>query len=171
MNQAFIGIGSNINNPNYRIFKVLKQLNHSKEITIVKKSSIYSSRPMGPQFQPNYSNIVIEIITSLEPSELLVFLKKLEKVHNRKTTKRLTWDPMIFSLSLFSCSEVGYAIIPWSKSRDSRLIDALKTKKQTKHIMLKQICDLGIRVVIPSVGGQVVTGLTYPKLLLFRVSK
>ena len=58
---------------------------------------------MGPQFQPNYSNIVIEIITSLEPSELLVFLKKLEKVHNRKTTKR--WGPRSIDLDILIYSD------------------------------------------------------------------
>ena len=65
MNQVFIGIGSNINHPYFRIYSVLKQINRIKSTRIVKKSSLYETKPLGPQSQPNFINAVIKIETNL----------------------------------------------------------------------------------------------------------
>ena len=88
MNQVYLGIGSNKNHPYFRINTVLKQINRIKSTNIVKKSSLYVTKPLGPQAQPNFINSVIEIRTNLKPIELLYELQNLEKLHNRKKTKR-----------------------------------------------------------------------------------
>ena len=88
MNQVYLGIGSNKNHPYFRINTVLKQINRIKSTNIVKKSSLYVTKPLGPQAQPNFINCVIEIRTNLEPLALLYELQNLERVHNRKKTKR-----------------------------------------------------------------------------------
>ena len=87
MNQVFIGIGSNKNHPYFRIYSVLKQINRIQSTSIVKKSSLYETKPLGPQSQPNFINAVVEIKTKLNPHELLRELQRLEKEHNRKKTK------------------------------------------------------------------------------------
>ena len=48
--------------------------------------------------QPNFINAVIEIKTELEPNELLKELQNLEKLHNRKKTKR--WGPRSIDLDI-----------------------------------------------------------------------
>ena len=98
MNQVYLGIGSNKNHPYFRIYTVLKQINRIKSTNIVKKSSLYITKPLGPQAQPNFINSVIEIRTSLEPIDLLDELQNLERLHNRKKTKR--WGPRSMDIDI-----------------------------------------------------------------------
>tara|TARA_B100001559_G_C16300515_1_gene529378 strand:- start:203 stop:658 length:456 start_codon:yes stop_codon:yes gene_type:complete len=98
LNQVFIGIGSNKNHPYFRIYSVLKQINRIQSTSIVKKSSLYETKPLGPQSQPNFINAVVEIKTKLNPHELLRELQRLEKEHNRKKTKK--WGPRSIDLDI-----------------------------------------------------------------------
>jgi 2-amino-4-hydroxy-6-hydroxymethyldihydropteridine diphosphokinase len=98
LNQVYLGIGSNKNHPYFRINTVLKQINRIKSTNIVKKSSLYVTKPLGPQAQPNFINSVIEIRTSLEPIDLLDELQNLERLHNRKKTKR--WGPRSMDIDI-----------------------------------------------------------------------
>ena len=59
MNQVYLGIGSNKNHPYFRINTVLKQINRIKSTNIVKKSSLYVTKPLGPQAQPDLINYKI----------------------------------------------------------------------------------------------------------------
>jgi 2-amino-4-hydroxy-6-hydroxymethyldihydropteridine diphosphokinase len=98
LNQVYLGIGSNKNHPYFRINTVLRQINRIKSTNIVKKSGLYVTKPLGPQAQPNFINSVIEIKTNLEPLELLYELQNLEKLHNRKKTKR--WGPRSMDIDI-----------------------------------------------------------------------
>ena len=104
MNQVFIGIGSNKNHPYFRIYSVLKQINRLKSTFIVKKSSLYETKPLGPQGQPNFINAVIEIKTSFNPHELLGELQNLERQHNRKKTKK--WGPRSIDLDILIYNKI-----------------------------------------------------------------
>jgi 2-amino-4-hydroxy-6-hydroxymethyldihydropteridine diphosphokinase len=98
LNQVYLGIGSNKNHPYFRIYTVLKQINRIKSTNIVKKSSLYVTKPLGPQAQPDFINSVIEIRTNLKPMELLDELQNLERLHNRKRTKR--WGPRSMDIDI-----------------------------------------------------------------------
>ena len=104
MNQVFIGIGSNQNHPYFRIYTALKQINRLHKTQLIKKSSLYETIPLGPKFQPNFLNIVIEIRTQLSPSKLLTELQGLEKLHNRKKTKR--WGPRSLDLDILIYEQI-----------------------------------------------------------------
>ena len=104
MNQVFIGIGSNKNHPYFRIYSVLKQINRLKSTFIVKKSSLYETKPLGPQGQPNFINAVIEIKTNFDPHELLSELQELERQHNRKKTKK--WGPRSIDLDILIYNKI-----------------------------------------------------------------
>jgi len=104
LNQVFIGIGSNKNHPYFRIYSVLRQINRLKSTFIVKKSSLYKTKPLGPQSQPNFINAVIEIKTNLDPHELLNELQSLEKRHNRKKTKK--WGPRSIDLDILIYNKI-----------------------------------------------------------------
>lgn len=98
MNQVYIGIGSNQNHPIYRVNKAIKEINHFAQTSVIKKSSLYETSPLGPKLQPNFINAVIEIRTNLKPDQLLFKLQGLEKLHNRKKTKR--WGPRSIDLDI-----------------------------------------------------------------------
>ena len=104
MNQVFIGIGSNQNHPHFRVQSAFKQINRIHETRLIRKSSLYETVPLGPKFQPNFINAVVEIETMLPPNKLLEELQSLEKNHNRKKTKR--WGPRSLDLDILIYEQV-----------------------------------------------------------------
>ena len=75
---AYIGLGSNLADPQAQIIAALKQLAQLEHCLISDASSLYFSRPMGPQDQPDYMNAVVAIETSLRPDE---YVKTIAGVH------------------------------------------------------------------------------------------
>lgn len=75
---VYIGLGSNLNTPILQIKTALIALNNMAEIKITAISSLYGSRPMGPQDQPDYINAVLALETTLSPIALLDVLQQIE---------------------------------------------------------------------------------------------
>ena len=80
---AYIGLGSNLNNPVQQVHAALLELHKSAKIILNRYSSLYQSEPMGPQDQPDYINAVARVTTTLSPDALLDVLQHLEVEHGR----------------------------------------------------------------------------------------
>ena len=98
MNTVFIALGSNLHNPIYHLEKGIRQINHLPETNIVKRSSLYKSKPLGPKNQPNFINAVVKIKTNYDPIELLNALQDIENKHHRRRTKK--WGPRTLDLDI-----------------------------------------------------------------------
>ena len=83
VNIAIIGIGSNIE-PEANISKMLHILGDA--VDIVKLSSFVKTRPIGMDNQPDFTNGVVNIKTSMKQEELRVFLKDVEDRRGRDRT-------------------------------------------------------------------------------------
>ena len=83
MNNVFIGLGSNLNDPLSQLNKAIERLKQLKTLTFIKASNFYSSPPMGPQDQPDYINAVVEVKTNLMAEQLLDELQKIENEQGR----------------------------------------------------------------------------------------
>lgn len=81
--RVYIGLGSNLNQPANQIEKARLSINHLNGVEETGFSSLYRSRPMGPQDQPDYLNAVMEIETGLKPLELLDGLQAIESDQGR----------------------------------------------------------------------------------------
>lgn len=83
MSLVYIGLGANLDQPQQQLeqaFIELAQLPNSK---LISKSSLYHSKPVGPQDQPDYVNAIALLETDLSPLELLDALQQLEQNHGR----------------------------------------------------------------------------------------
>ncbi|KJZ15440.1 MAG: 2-amino-4-hydroxy-6-hydroxymethyldihydropteridine diphosphokinase [Marinomonas sp.] len=98
MNEAFIGLGSNLNTPMEQLQQAITQLKQHAEITNVELSKFYSSKPVGPQDQPDYVNAVAIITTSLAPIPLLDALQAIENSQHRVRERH--WGPRTLDLDL-----------------------------------------------------------------------
>ncbi|WP_438462850.1 2-amino-4-hydroxy-6-hydroxymethyldihydropteridine diphosphokinase [Marinomonas sp. PE14-40] len=98
MNEAFIGLGSNLNTPMEQLQQAITQLEQHAEITKVTLSEFYSSKPVGPQDQPDYVNAVAIITTSLAPIPLLDALQAIENSQHRVRERH--WGPRTLDLDL-----------------------------------------------------------------------
>jgi 2-amino-4-hydroxy-6-hydroxymethyldihydropteridine diphosphokinase len=80
---AYIGLGANLDQPQQQIEQALIELARLPNTTLISHSSLYHSKPVGPQDQPDYINAVALLDTRLEPLDLLDALQKLEQDHGR----------------------------------------------------------------------------------------
>lgn len=95
---AFIGIGSNLDNPLLQVQTALRELAEIPETRLLLSSSLYRTPPMGPPGQPDYINAVVELATALGPIELLDQLQALEATHGR--VRDIHWGPRTLDLDL-----------------------------------------------------------------------
>jgi 2-amino-4-hydroxy-6-hydroxymethyldihydropteridine diphosphokinase len=80
---VFIGLGSNLSEPRQQLQEAVKHLAVLPATTLLSISSLYQSRPMGPQDQPDYLNAVACLETELEPEALLDQLQAIEADQGR----------------------------------------------------------------------------------------
>jgi len=101
---VFLGLGSNIPDRKKNIETALDFINQNNRIKIVKSSSIYESPPWGYKNQENFYNQIIQIETNLEPYELLVFVKSIEKTMGRQTD--IKWGPRNIDIDILIFSDI-----------------------------------------------------------------
>ncbi len=106
MNQhiAFIGLGSNLNNPQQQLRNAVRSLHAVDGIGKLEASSLYRSRAIGPGVQPDYLNAVVKIETTLEPAPLLEQLQAIETRQHRVRAEH--WGPRTIDLDLLFFDEV-----------------------------------------------------------------
>lgn len=95
---AYIGLGSNLGDKEANIKKALEVLGENPGVQVKKVASFYKTAPLYVTKQDWFLNTVAEIETSLNPRELLTFLKDTEKKLDRTPTVR--WGPRTIDLDL-----------------------------------------------------------------------
>jgi 2-amino-4-hydroxy-6-hydroxymethyldihydropteridine diphosphokinase len=97
--KAYIALGSNMAMPAEQLSKALQALSILPQSRLLRSSSFYASKPMGPQSQPDYVNAVAELYTSLSPLELLRALQGIELQQGRER-KGEHWGPRTLDLDI-----------------------------------------------------------------------
>ncbi|MBI2802216.1 MAG: 2-amino-4-hydroxy-6-hydroxymethyldihydropteridine diphosphokinase [Gammaproteobacteria bacterium] len=98
MATAFIGIGSNLDDPKAQVTRALIELSALPGTRVVAHSALYCSPPMGPSEQPDYINAVAKLETTLAPLSLLDALQALERSHHR--VRKFHWGPRTLDLDI-----------------------------------------------------------------------
>lgn len=99
MAEVFIALGANLGDPLKQAQEAIDAISELPSTKLVKVSSFYRTKPLGPQEQPNYLNAVIKIITLLSPTELLHSLQKIEQMLGRER-KAERWGPRTLDLDI-----------------------------------------------------------------------
>jgi 2-amino-4-hydroxy-6-hydroxymethyldihydropteridine diphosphokinase len=102
MSIAYIGIGSNLADPQNQVQQAIEELGELPVSKCRRFSSLYRSTPMAmnadSQGQPDYINAVAELETGLSPLGLLHELQHLEALHKRTRAER--WGPRTLDLDI-----------------------------------------------------------------------
>ena len=77
--RVYLGLGSNIGDREQTIVRAIAALSEEEAIEVGRVSHVMETEPVGCMEQTDYYNVVIEIITTLEPEELLESVKSVEK--------------------------------------------------------------------------------------------
>lgn len=86
MTRAYVGIGSNLDDPRAQVLRAFDELDRLPHTRIVRKSSLYRSAPVGYAAQPEFINAVAELETALPAERLLAELHGIEARHGRERT-------------------------------------------------------------------------------------
>jgi len=96
--RAFIGLGSNLSEPEYQIQNAFVELARLPHTRLAARSALYRSAPVGYADQPDFINAVAWLETALAPLQLLQTLFDLEHRFGRERTFRNA--PRILDLDL-----------------------------------------------------------------------
>ena len=83
MTIAYVGIGSNLDDPRAHVTRALGELDQLPHTRVVRKSSLYRSAPLGYAAQPDFVNAVAQLETGLPAERLLAELQGVEARHGR----------------------------------------------------------------------------------------
>lgn len=97
MSLAYVGLGSNLQQPLHQITQALQELDQIPETRLLKSSRMYQSQAIGPE-QPDFINAAVSLETGLDPFSLLDELQKIEQTHQRRREQH--WGPRTLDLDL-----------------------------------------------------------------------
>ena len=83
MTLAYVAIGSNLGRPVEQVEQAFEDLGSIAQTALVKRSSLYRSKPLGYADQPPFVNAVALLDTALPPEGLLDALQAIEARHGR----------------------------------------------------------------------------------------
>ncbi|GAB7197581.1 2-amino-4-hydroxy-6-hydroxymethyldihydropteridine diphosphokinase [Dickeya oryzae] len=99
MTCVYLALGSNLSEPLQQVRAALRALDAITQTRLVRCSSFYRSRPLGPQDQPDYLNAVAELQTGLSPEALLDNTQRIELKQGR-VRKENRWGPRTLDLDI-----------------------------------------------------------------------
>lgn len=100
---AYIGLGSNLNQPKVQIKQAIMALEAHNNIKMVGLSKLYQSTPLLNMPQPNYYNAAVKINTSLSPIKLLQVCQQIEQDQHRVKEKK--WGARTIDLDILLFDE------------------------------------------------------------------
>ena len=99
MTLTYIGLGSNLSDPKKQITLAMQNISQIAQCNVLQVSSLYLSKPMGPQDQDDYINAVLSLETDLSALELLDALQAIESSAGR-VRKENRWGARILDCDI-----------------------------------------------------------------------
>jgi 2-amino-4-hydroxy-6-hydroxymethyldihydropteridine diphosphokinase len=108
---AYVGIGSNLEDPVRQVREALRELDRLPHTRVVKQSSLYRSAPVGHAAQPDFINAVAQLETGLPAERLLAELQGIEAHHGRQRSfpnapRTLDLDLLLYGRTELSSPEL-----------------------------------------------------------------
>ena len=86
MTIAYVGIGSNLDDPQAHATRAFDELAALPRTRLKARSALYRSAPVGYADQPDFINAVASLDTELSAEKLLQGMQAIEQRHGRKRT-------------------------------------------------------------------------------------
>src|SRR5579863_10149909 len=102
MSTAYIALGSNLasraGSPEATLAAAARRLGQLG--TVTRRSSLYSTRPVGYDAQPRFVNAVVALDTTLDPHQILDQLLTIEKEFGRDRSNSIPSGPRTLDLDI-----------------------------------------------------------------------
>lgn len=147
MTQVYLGLGSNLSAPIEQLEKAVKALKSATGVSRLECSSLYRSRPMGPQDQPDYVNAVVGLEYARDPISLLNCTQAIELEQGR-TRKAQRWGARTLDIDILlfgeQCINTERLVIPHYGMK-------------TREFVLLPLLELAPNLILP--GGELIKEL------------
>lgn len=134
----YIGLGSNLGDRADHLQKALALLTEHSQISAVRASSFYETRPLGSVQQGVFVNAAAEVTTSLSARQVFSLLQSIEQQMGRKHLEH--WGPRIIDLDLLL---YGDQII------DEPDLKIPHPQMHLRSFVLKGLCELKAEAMHP----------------------
>lgn len=141
MTIAYIGIGSNLENPRAQVLRALDELAEVPETRVTARSSLYRTAPIGHAAQPDFINAVAALDTQLPAEALLRELQSLEARHHRKRSFPNAPRTLDLDLLLYGDAQI-----------DKPGLNVPHPRMHERAFVLQPLLEIAPRVQIPKHG-------------------
>jgi 2-amino-4-hydroxy-6-hydroxymethyldihydropteridine diphosphokinase len=138
---AYVGLGSNLDEPENQVEQALLELDRLPHSRLVGRSSLYRSAPVGFAGQPDFVNAVGRLETGLPADRLLAALQDIESRHGR--TRSFANAPRTLDLDLLLFENL--------QLRTPRLT-VPHPRMHERAFVLKPLVEISPEVSIPGLG-------------------
>ena len=97
--RAFIGLGGNLGDARVAFVSAVRELDSIGQVLRV--SSLYETKPRDFADQPIFTNAVVELVTEVEPAELLFHVKRVEVALGRDPAG-VRYGPRVVDLDILA---------------------------------------------------------------------
>ncbi|WP_444883906.1 2-amino-4-hydroxy-6-hydroxymethyldihydropteridine diphosphokinase [Microbulbifer sp. PSTR4-B] len=139
MERVFIGLGSNLSEPQKQLRSALAAMEEIPDCRLLRCSSFYHSAPIGPGEQPDYVNAVVELECALTPIGLLDQLQTIEQAHGRERSVR--WGARTLDLDVLLFGE---------QQLDETRLQVPHPRMAERNFVLQPLAELDPQLQLPS---------------------
>ena len=141
MHIVFIGLGSNLSDPQAQILRAFRALETLPQTRLLARSSLYRSAPVGYLAQPDFINAVARLETSLAPRQLLEALLGLEHANGR--TREFHNAPRTLDLDLLLYDDLQH---------HEHGLTVPHPQMHLRAFVLRPLLEIAPECIIPGVG-------------------
>jgi 2-amino-4-hydroxy-6-hydroxymethyldihydropteridine diphosphokinase len=138
---AYVGVGSNLDEPVQQVERALLELDRLPHSRVVKRSSLYKSAPVGYADQPDFINAVAQLETGISADRLLSELQEIESRHGRQRSFANAPRSLDLDLLIFGNSELK-----------TKALTLPHPRMHERAFVLKPLLEIAPDVAIPGVG-------------------
>jgi len=138
MADAYIALGSNLDNPHEQLDRALESLAQHAAIELIAVSSRYQTPPIGPQ-QPDFINAAAQLRTTLTPIMLLDALQDIEQQQKRR--RSVHWGPRTLDLDILLYDNLVL---------DSKRLSIPHKLMTERAFVLVPLADIGADLTLPA---------------------
>ncbi|GGH64218.1 2-amino-4-hydroxy-6-hydroxymethyldihydropteridine diphosphokinase [Rothia aerolata] len=103
--KAILALGSNLGEKEDTLISAIGDLCSHEKIDVKKISPIAITAAVGgPENQPDFLNLVVEIETTLSPFDLLRYCQEIELKHHR--TREVRWGPRTLDIDIIEYAQI-----------------------------------------------------------------
>ncbi len=138
---CYIGLGSNLDEPRQQLDRACRALGQLPASQLIRCSSYYTTKAIGPGCQPDYQNAVAELTSALSPLELLDQLQRIEQSQGRQRSVR--WGARTLDLDLLLYGQL---------SLDSARLTLPHPRLHERRFVLEPLLEIAPQLALPERG-------------------